>query len=68
MLFLELQVQQAIGDLVDRIMDSKESFEKHRRGVVTDLSRLQQDLQQHAELMQQPLPELPEGMEEVRDG
>ncbi|GAB4817515.1 hypothetical protein N2152v2_004561 [Parachlorella kessleri] len=55
------QVQQAIVELVDRIVDTRESFERHRSGVLTDLSRLQQDLQQHAELMQPPLPELPEG-------
>ena len=62
-----VQVQQAIVELVDRIVDSRESFERHRSGVLTDLSRLQQDLQQHAELMQQPLPELPEGPGEVRN-
>lgn len=66
MLRLSVQVQQAMGELVERIADIKESFERARQSVATDLARLQQDEQQHAELMAQPLPELPEGLGEVR--
>lgn len=62
------QVQQAIGDLVDRIADIKESFDKHRDVLAANLERLAQDEAQHAELMLQPLPELPEGLDEVCSG